>query len=85
MAEEIKTVRDDGAVVIVDREACIGAATCITIAGDVFELDKEQKAVAIDVNATDLDTILESARSCPVDAIKVIDQEGKTLWPASAS
>ena len=85
MADEIKTVRKDGAIIVVDRDVCIGAATCITLANDVFELDKEQKVKVIDANAISLDKILESAQNCPVDAIRVIDQEGNTLWPASAS
>lgn len=80
---EIK--RSDGSTICVDRDICIGAATCISLASDVFELDNEQKAVVIDPDASDLDKIMEAAQSCPVDAIKVVDPDGKVLWPQNAS
>ncbi|MFA6082098.1 MAG: ferredoxin [Patescibacteria group bacterium] len=73
--------RTDGVTVEIDREACIGAASCVTIAGAVFELDDEQKAIIIDANGEDLDTIIQAAQSCPTDAIIVKDKDGNQLWP----
>ena len=68
--------------VVVDRELCIGAAPCTTIAPDAFELDEEGKAVLKStwVNV-DRQTILEAAQSCPVNAIIVYDEEGKQIYP----
>lgn len=74
--------RKDGVTITIDRDLCIGAASCVIIAGGTFQLDKEQKAVILDdANADELDTIIQAAQSCPVDAITVTDKDGKQLWP----
>lgn len=85
--------------VIVDRNLCIGAATCVAVAPKVFELDNEGKAIILKrdgaktsdaVKSTDIDdsevNILNSAKSCPVDAIIIteVDEQGneiKRIWP----
>jgi ferredoxin len=68
--------------VAIDRKACIGAATCIVIAPDAFELDKENVAVvktsALNV---DDDTLLMAAQSCPTGAIILFDETGTQLFP----
>jgi ferredoxin len=66
---------------VVDRDLCIGAAPCVTIAPGVFQLDEENKAYIVDQNAADGDTILLAAQSCPVQAIIVYDEEGKQIYP----
>ena len=73
--------RKDGVTIKIDREACIGAASCSVIAGLTFGLDTEQKAVVIDPDGNDYDTILQAAQSCPTDAITIIDKDGNTVWP----
>ena len=65
----------------VDRDLCIGAAPCVTIAPAVFQLDEENKAYIVDQNAADADTILMAAQSCPVQAIIVYDDTGKQIYP----
>ncbi len=65
----------------VDRELCIGAATCIDLTGDVFELDGENKAVVTNPKGADDATILAAAQSCPTKAIKVFDEEGNQIYP----
>lgn len=84
----------------VDRELCIGAASCVAVAPDTFDLDSEGKAVIKkkdgtttsdyvayeDINDTEV-SILNAARSCPVNAIIVIevDDQGnqiRQVWPA---
>lgn len=67
--------------VVVDRDACIGAASCVAIAPDVFDLDEDGKAYVKTIKGTDGDTILEAAKSCPVDAIKVYDDGGNQIYP----
>lgn len=69
------------AKVIVDRELCIGAASCVAVAGRTFYMDEENKAVVIEPWSDDTDTILLAAQSCPVLAIKVIDEDGNQLYP----
>jgi len=67
--------------IVVDRQKCIGAADCVEEAPAVFELDSFGKAVVVKPETTDRDRVLAAARSCPVDAITVFDEDGKQLYP----
>lgn len=68
--------------VVVDRNLCIGAAPCTSIAPNVFQLDEEGKAVVQPGwEGTDAKTILEAAQSCPVNAIMVYDENGNQIYP----
>jgi ferredoxin len=67
--------------IIIDRDACIGAGPCVTVAPGVFQLDEENKVYVVDQNAADGDTILLAAQSCPVQAIRVIDDRGVQVYP----
>jgi ferredoxin len=82
----------------IDRDQCIGAASCVAVSPDVFEIDEEAKAVlklkggettsertdikALDVSSVDDDTLLLAAQSCPTAAIYLYDEEGKQVFPA---
>lgn len=65
----------------VDRSLCIGAGTCSVIAPEVFELDGELKAVVKDPNGAPEDKIIDAAKSCPVLAITLEDDDGKQIYP----
>jgi len=65
----------------VDREACIGAAPCVTVAPGVFKLDEEDKATVSDANGADAETILLAAQACPVQAISLYDENGDRVYP----
>lgn len=65
----------------VDRDLCIGAAPCVTVAPAVFELDEENKAVVIDEKGADDETILLAAQSCPTQAIILYDEDGNQIYP----
>lgn len=67
--------------IIVDRNLCIGAASCIAIAPGVFELDDENKAVVYNEKGADAETILLAAQSCPTRAILIFDDEGNQIYP----
>ena len=69
------------AKIVVDRDLCIGAAPCVTVAPGVFQLDEENKAVIVDAHGADDDTILLAAQSCPVQAISLFDEDGKQIFP----
>lgn len=69
------------AKITVDREKCIGAASCIAVAEKVFELDAENKAVVKDPKGADDETLLEAARVCPTAAIILHDENGKQVYP----
>ncbi len=83
----------------VDRSLCIGAASCVAVAPNTFELDSEGKAVIKKkdgsmtsdfVNYADIAdeeaNILNAAKSCPVDAIIIVEvddqgNEVRQIWP----
>lgn len=67
--------------VVVDRDACIGAAPCVTVAPGVFQMDEDNKAYIVDQNGADAETIMLAAQSCPVQAIIVYDDRGLQIYP----
>lgn len=67
--------------IVVNREVCIGAASCVAVAPSVFELDEENKAVVMNQEAEDDETILLAAKACPVKAIFLYDKNGKQIYP----
>ena len=68
--------------VYVDRDLCIGAATCIAIAPKTFTLDNEAKAIILDsAQEESPETIIDAAKSCPVAAVIITDESGKQVYP----
>lgn len=67
--------------IFIDRDLCIGAASCVAIASEVFELDGENKATVKNPRGADDETILLAAQSCPTKAIIVYDEEGNQIYP----
>lgn len=68
--------------VVVDRNLCIGAASCVAVAPKTFTLDNEAKAIFLDTAEEESDEILlDSAKSCPVAAIIIHDENGKQVYP----
>ena len=74
---EIKKI----AKIYVDRELCIGAASCVAIAPSVFALDEENKAYVVNPEGADYETILLAAQSCPTKAILLYDENGNQIYP----
>lgn len=69
--------------VTVDRNLCIGAATCIAVAPKTFILDSEAKAIILKTAIEETDqTIIDSAKACPVAAIIIEDEKGQKIFPA---
>ncbi|MBI5369883.1 ferredoxin [Candidatus Uhrbacteria bacterium] len=80
----------------VDEDLCIGAASCVTIAPETFQLNSENKAEVYDhgqapggptyerwleVTQEQQENILLAAQSCPTLAIFIFDEAGKQLFP----
>ncbi|MFN4212802.1 MAG: ferredoxin [Microgenomates group bacterium] len=66
----------------VDRDLCIGAATCVAIAPKTFLLDSQAKAIILDSAEQDSDaTIIDAAKGCPVAAIFIEDEKGERIFP----
>ncbi len=57
----------------VDKDACIGCGLCTDICPEVFSMDDDGKAVAIDseIPADAVDSAKEAEGQCPTEAIKV--------------
>ncbi len=95
MPDEVKTpqdlpethsqgVRKSGNIrrIVVDRQACIGARSCVLVAEKVFQMDDENLAyVTDDLDSTDEETIKLAAEVCPVLAIHLYDKDGNKLFP----
>ena len=65
----------------VDRSLCTGVGNCVAMAPTVFKLDKNNKAVVLDVDSVDSQMLMDAAESCPVDAIIIEDDEGNQIYP----
>lgn len=63
----------------VDREKCIGARSCVFFAQNVFQLDDENLAYIVDLEGDNEDQILLAAKSCPVLAIEIFDENGEKI------
>ena len=80
----------------VDEDLCIGAASCVTIAPETFQLNAENKAFVydhsqepegsryerwIEVTEDEKENIILAAQSCPTLAIFIFDEAGVQLFP----
>jgi len=66
----------------IDRATCIANESCMSIAPEVFELDDDQictfRNPAGDVER---ERLIEACQICPVDALIVLDEDGKEIVP----
>ncbi len=67
--------------IVVDRQACIGAGSCVVVTEKLFQLDKENLAYVVDPDSYDDETVQLSAESCPVLAILLYDKDGNKIFP----
>lgn len=68
--------------IVVDRDMCIGAAPCIAVAPEAFDLDSEAKAVVKKTwKKVSDDELIIAAQSCPVQAILLFDKDGNQIFP----
>lgn len=65
----------------VERNLCISVASCVQADPESFELDDEGIAVVKNPHSNDKEKILQAAKSCPVNAIIVYDDDGQQIWP----
>ena len=67
---------------VVDKKRCIASGDCVETAPSVFAFDVAGKSEVIDQRGAADATIVAAARSCPVKAITVVDEEsGTQLFP----
>jgi len=67
-------------IIKIDRDLCIGAASCVALASQTFELDAEGKAVVKNQVTDSDDSILAAAKSCPTSAI-ILEEMGQRVYP----
>ena len=60
----------------VDRDLCIGSATCLRLAPGAFTLDEDEIATVEDVNAVGVDKLRLAADACPTSAITISERPG---------
>ena len=61
-------------IVKVEKETCIGCGACVSVASEVFEIDDEGKAF-VKEGKIDEEKAKEGADTCPVQAIKITENE----------
>jgi ferredoxin len=67
--------------IVVDRDLCIAAVSCIAVAAETWELDDENKVVVKDADSVDDAKLIASAEACPTKAIFLYDTEGNQVFP----
>ncbi|MFT4309130.1 MAG: ferredoxin [Candidatus Woesearchaeota archaeon] len=63
--------------IVFDRDNCIGAYACMAIAPDTWQEGDDGKAILVKefFDDEELKLQLESARACPVNVIKIYNEE----------
>ncbi len=79
IAEERRTLH--GYLVCIDRRLCVGFEDCVTEAPGAFRLDDEGIATFDAPESADATNLLVACAACPVDAIRVLDVEGRQIVP----
>ena len=66
----------------IDRDLCIGAASCVALAMKTFALDAENKAIVLAGEGDAPDLVKLAAESCPTKAIILVDEKtGEQEYP----
>ncbi|MGO9449931.1 MAG: ferredoxin [Candidatus Binataceae bacterium] len=68
--------------ITVNKTRCISSGDCVETAPAVFQLDDNEKSDVVNATGAPDATIIAAARSCPVKAITVVNEEtGEQLFP----
>lgn len=59
---------------VVDKEKCISAQSCVVISPEVFELDENGKSQVKNQKGADESKIEEAINACPVGAISWVEE-----------
>ncbi len=70
-----------GLTVRLDRTLCVGFGDCVDAAPRAFRLDGEGLAEFVEPETVERERLLDACRSCPVDALIVLDDEGRQVLP----
>lgn len=67
--------------VTVDRLLCVGFGDCIEEAPEAFEFDDEGIAILTNPAEVERERLLHACEICPVDAITIVDEDGRQIVP----
>lgn len=79
--------------IVYDRKNCIGVSSCAILAEKFWKMNEDTKADLqgakqvkdgvweLEIEEKDLHQNKEAARNCPVNVIKIYDEEGKEVLP----
>jgi ferredoxin len=71
-----------GLTVRIDRHLCVGFGDCVDEAPESFEVDGEGIVVVReDPDTAGRERLIRACESCPVDALSVLDDDGRPLAP----
>ena len=71
-----------GLKVRIDRDLCVGFGDCMDVVTGVWEFDDDGIIVfQEDVAPVDRDSLVEACKSCPVDALIALNEEGQQVAP----
>ncbi len=60
--------------IAIDREVCVGTATCVAVASEVFGIDKDKLAYLLTDDVDDVKGEVEQAVDmCPVGALRIVE------------
>ena len=82
MSDEVSERKIAGLTIRIDRGLCIASASCMLESPDLFEFDDENVCVfGSDTGQVQRDTVIAACEMCPVEALTVLDEDGKQLVP----
>ena len=82
--EDIAERKIAGLTVRIRRDTCVATGNCMKLAKDTFEYDEERICSFrpdSDKAEIDRERLIEACSVCPVEALIVIDEQGKKIVP----
>lgn len=65
----------------IDRTLCVGFGECVDAAPEAFRLDGDDVVEFLAPERVDRERLLRACQACPVDALAVVDPDGRQLVP----
>lgn len=65
----------------INKEKCLGCGACAALAPNTFIIGEEGKSIVKNQTGDNEELILQTAKSCPAEAIELEDENGKKIWP----
>jgi ferredoxin len=82
MLQDLVERKIGGLTVRIDRLLCVGFGDCIEEAAEAFEFDADGiVAFKDEADTVTRERLILACEVCPVDALILIDQDGKQLVP----